>query len=372
MRMHWALAILIILAPSVTLEWFARTHLFDFASYTQSEKFDVSWKRLAETPGVNVAIFGSSEALYGLDPAVIERSTRTLGCDAKVFNLGIEGFSTGHYELLLNHLEIRDVMPELKVALIVVNMIEPQESLPRTRQTGFDCKTMVGDLQRSVFGSAFGADHGMGDLCKDDTADQAWRRPVDTALGRVSAAYRHRAVLRTLLLDQSAGRREEADRRMAKVTDRGFYQAGDMTGGNYGFTVNRWKTQIRPDWGTPPPMDLWNGYMQVGGILDRLAAYFRVRGVVPIFVSAPTNPIMINDTGRRPFYNNNAKLLSDWAQRQGIGYVDTGPLDGFDPKADFEDHRHTSAQGARKFSAIVAQSLANGSELYRGAVCRGA
>jgi len=369
--MSVCLALLVAAAPFAALEYFARRHLFDLTTYTQSEKLDVSWRRLASTPGVNVAVFGSSEALYGIDPAVLDRVSREHRCSVRAFNLGIEGFGPSFYEVLLNHLDIRELLPDLKVALIVVNMIEPLDTLPLTRETGFDCKTMIGELQRSVFTSPFGQDHGLAALCRPQEQDRWWK-PIDDSIARSSAAYRYRASLRTLVLDQSNGRRPEADRRMARVTDRGFYEASDMTQGNYGLLVNRWKTQIRPkEWGPPPPPETWSAYMQVGGILDRLAAEFRAKGVVPIFVAAPTNPMMIDDTGRRAFYVNNAKLLSAWVQRQGIGFVDTGPLDGFDPRADFEDHRHTSAQGARKFTAIIANSLAGGSELYRGSLCSG-
>lgn len=73
-----------ILLPFLLIEGWARTRLFDTASYTNSEKFDVTMRSLRNARGAVVAAFGSSETLYGFDPHSFQARARERGCNLRL------------------------------------------------------------------------------------------------------------------------------------------------------------------------------------------------------------------------------------------------------------------------------------------------
>ena len=355
----WAVgaALMLISIPFLMLEAFARTNLFDVASYTNSEKFDKTMQSLQNAKGAVVGAFGSSETLYGFDPHTFQAESERLGCGLPAFNFGVEGFGPNHYLILLENLPFTEWAPRMKIALVGLTLFEPQEPMPTTAEAGFQCDSMAGSLQRSVYTSPLARDMGMEGLCRAPGTEVL--RPVEDALSSVSAAFRYRSAIRALVLDTPAYLGRDRQSRMARVTDRGFYMAPGMTAENVDFYTDRWLKDFSqvPFWQKPLNEDTWTANLAEGGLLSRIKDRFLAMKVMPVFYSMPTNPLMVTSVRREDVYVRNSERMRAWAKKNAVGFIDTGILRDFDPIRDFGDHRHTSAEGAAKASALLAQAL---------------
>lgn len=357
-----------IVVPFLVLEGWARTRLFDSASYTNSEKLDVTMRSLRNARGAVVAAFGNSEVLYGFDPHSFQTRGRDRGCDLPAFNFGVEGFDPNHSLILLEHLPYATWAPNMKIALVGVSLFENVDPLPTTRASGFQCDRMAGTLQRSVYTSPLARDHGMADLCV--SPDPGVLRPVNELLASASVGFRYRSEIRALILDAPTYFGRERRVRMSRVTDRGFYMAASMTPASHAFFINRWTDQLsrEGEWTRPLDEAAWQANLAPGGVFDRIRKRVQAIGATPVFYAVPTNPVMASTVGREPVRERNSQRMRAWAEKHGIGFIDTGVPRDFDPLADFEDHRHTSAAGAAKASQLLADVLAT-SDIGRSA-CR--
>ena len=146
---------------------------------------------------------------------------------------------------------------------------------------------------------------------------------------------------------------------MARVTDRGFYMAASMTPESHRFYTQRWQSQIskEPFWSEPLDESSWIAALSEGGSYDRTADTFRTWGVVPVFYALPTNPIMVDTVRREDVRQRNSDRMRNWAQAKGVGFIDQGVPRELDPVRDFEDHRHTSADGAARTTKQLAEAL---------------
>ncbi|MGF1498206.1 MAG: DUF1574 domain-containing protein [Elainellaceae cyanobacterium] len=73
-------------------------------------------QRLAESGPPDVLVLGSSRAMRGIDPVVLERSLADLGyADVEVFNFGINGATAQVVELILRRILQPDQLPDLIV-----------------------------------------------------------------------------------------------------------------------------------------------------------------------------------------------------------------------------------------------------------------
>lgn len=256
----------------------------------------------------------------------------------------------------------------MKVAVIGVSLFEGVDPLPTTRASGFQCDRMAGTLQRSVYTSPLARDHGMADLCV--SADPGVLEPVNRFLASTSAAFRYRSEIRALILDAPTYLNRERRVRMSRVTDRGFYMAAGMTPESHAFFINRWTNQLsrEGEWTRPLDEAAWEANLAPAGVFDRIRERVQAMGATPVFYAVPTNPVMASTVDRERVRERNSQRMRAWAERHGIGFIDTGAPRDFDPQADFEDHRHTSATGAAKASQLVADALAS-SDIGRSA-CR--
>ncbi|MEM9572645.1 MAG: hypothetical protein AAF996_14355 [Pseudomonadota bacterium] len=342
------------------IELFARIALFDLVSYTNSSKLDSSWASAKlQSDEIEVFAIGSSEILYGLDPAIFDEIGTARDCDAKTFNFGIEGFGPTHFEIVLENVRYDESLPSAKIALIGINMFERHDSIPISLESGFNCDSMAGDLQRSVFTSGFGRDTGLSALCPH-TKNGSVFGWLEGQLSEFSLAYRHRQAMRSLILYGDAHHQDPSRKDVQKrVRENGFYYSAGMTNETLAFHMDRWKNNFSQIayWQEDVQLDTWEDYVAHGGIFDRIARQVEAQNLLPVFVANPSNPVMITDTNRESFYTSNAQLMMEWTESRGYVFLDAGILGSFDPKSDFEDHRHVSGEGARKVSRMLADQF---------------
>ena len=354
---RWALGLLLGIAlPLGIAEAWVRTSFFDVASYSGSEKFDVSLSQSAKIgDSIDIVAIGSSEMLYGLDPLVLERELSRQNCEAEAFNFAIEGFGPNHFEYVMDTIDFKTRFPNAKQLFIGINMIETHEAFDFADED-FECETVSGPLQLSIYRSAFGIDSGLKDRCP--TSQPGPLQGLSNVINKVSAVYRYRQQIRDTLLNGSANFQKETRQTiMERFNEKGFYASGGMSEQSLEFHSKRWKTdfsQIKY-WQKPIDSSTWELYIQTGGIFDNLAKQALEAGLKPVFVANPTNPMMINDTNRRDFYEFSSRLMREWTAEKGYGWIDVGILDDYNPQSDFEDHRHVSGPGGQKWTQSAAE-----------------
>lgn len=344
----------LLLLPLLGFELWVRSSLFDYASYTNSQHFDAQLgKFTARSADWTVLALGSSEVRYGFSPETFDRTLSHHGIPGAVsFNLGIDGFNTNHYRVLLPYLKLADRAQKLRVVLIGVNMMEEKKSLPHTADEGFDCRRMAGALQKSVYTSSFGKDTGLWRLC----VKRSWTDPLLRLARSVSAVIRYRQSIRGFLLGYENFLRGD----IRHQTERGHYAVNGMKQKDYDFDIGRWLKKIPspPRVSKPMTKGHWETLVVKGGYFDNWADHFLERDILPVFFALGTNPIMAIKRNRVKDYGHNAGLMSRWAKRKGVVFVDLGIKTEYDQLGDFTDHRHLSKTGAHKFSAELARALA--------------
>jgi hypothetical protein len=330
----------------LSLEIFARTKLFNFVSYYNYDAIDWQMTDFKAMQKVDTVFIGSSEVRYGLDP---EKFDAELGGTS--FNLGIDGLNLSYYRLLLPYLKLEERSHPIRYAVIGLNVTEDVVFYPVASAGGFDCKHQAGVLQRGLFTSAFGTDSGLSKVCKTDKKifDQA-----SASLESISHAILYRKPLRTFLLNPSQRKRT---REQLDQTDRGFHvrppQASqDLLDAEF---EQWWQTEGKNS--SKLSDDSFNESIAPGGVYATYIAFFREQNIVPIFVSLPTNPKMIQLLNRIETYRERSLALKTWFTEQGVEYVDLGLKFDYDPVRDFADRRHLSRYGAQKFSTELGAAL---------------
>ena len=92
----------------------ARSRYPSFNSGLLDEKFALYRKRLGESGPPDVLIVGSSRALRGVDPSVLQKSLAAQGYeDLDIFNFGINGATAQVVDLLLRQFLLPDELPKL-------------------------------------------------------------------------------------------------------------------------------------------------------------------------------------------------------------------------------------------------------------------
>ena len=358
---RWGLALLTIgiltIAPMIGLELWVRSALFERVSYTNSVSLDHSLKMLRSCEDCNVLLLGDSEVRWGFDPAAIDDSLKQAGIRSATFNLGIDGFSSGLYFLILPYLGILDRNPQPRVVVIGVQMMEPHGHFTVEE---FRKSDNIGALQRPVLESAFAVDTGMNVLVHQPT----WQDRIAASLERPLASIRYRRQIRHAVLGkvdepagliglQSTGQDHHADGYQPHIPYRDNREDVDRTW--RGVLEEKSSDGLRY---SPLDPSIWNRLVEEGGYFDVWARSLTERKVLPVFVALPTNPRLIDIKERRADYLRNSALLRDWAAKRNVVFIDLGIRDSVDSETYFSDHRHLSGIGAPMYSAELGRALA--------------
>jgi hypothetical protein len=352
------IAALAILVPFLALEVWTRARLFDHVSYSNSRSLDASWKALNAARDWSIVYIGDSEVRWGFDPDPVDQALARAGLKARGFNMAIDGFSGALSQTMMRYLDLPRRMPALKVAVIGTQMIEAQRDRPILRYGDMGCD---GALQKPVFNSPMARDLGFDHLCLTPHWTNFPVRSAET----VSAVMRHRRALRAHLVSWS----EEPPKSIAFNSTALEHRAN-------GFQPNKpvrearrnhelaWENRKQQVARTPSmrgPLDpaAWPRLIAPGGYFDRWAEAFRSRGILPVMVALPTNPVLIDLQERRGEYARNVELLRQWERRRGdVVFLDLGIKDNYDAEGDYSDFRHLSIHGAEKFSRELGDALA--------------
>ncbi|MGB3298799.1 MAG: hypothetical protein WBA76_11060 [Phormidesmis sp.] len=359
----WIGVTLLLALPLLLLELWTNHSLFDYVSYTNSRNMDPQIKYFEARHDWEYVAIGSSETKWGIAPAQIEAAFAENGIQTHGFNLGFDGFSENYYKIVLPRLSLPARLPQMKIVLIGINLIEELKPLADSFDQGFSCD---GLLQRTVLTSAFAKDYGLYYLCNT----QKWPAPLVEAFENISGIVRYRQALRTLMLGQNSddfvgiasnGLTQYPDGFYAHKPIRDNQKESDIDHQNF---LN--KSKESPEMFLPMPAIFWPKLLAPQGFFDQWTGYFKEYDILPIFFALPTNPVMIDAQNRRADYLRNSQLMKDWAaKRSSVLFVDLGIRDSYDPTGDFADYRHLSEAGARKFSHELGMALAQKSEVVR-------
>lgn len=340
---------LTVMTVFLALEAFSRHGLFSFVSYFNYDAIDWQMESLAAEDKVDVVFLGSSEVRYGLNPEDFDSTVAHSGHAVSSFNLGIDGMNLTFYRILLPYLYPRFANKGVRYAVIGMNLSEDVTTLPDWPRS-LDCANSLGILQMGVFTSPFGIDTGLARTCQAGFST----RVVDDFIFWPVRSLRQRKALRKFLLQPGERRMSRA---ALKVTERGFHvrphtESGPALDGEFS---KWWQDEGRL--AAPLDKNLWTAALSRDGVYWSLADFLKRQGVMPIFVSLPTNPRMIDMLKRRETYAERSRSFALWASDQGVEFVDLGIKDDYDPIMDFADRRHLSHVGAKKFSTELAQDL---------------
>jgi hypothetical protein len=370
-RQHWLLAALVIVVPFVALEGWVRARLFEHVSYSNSRSLDASWRALNASRDWSILYIGDSEVRWGFDPDVVDRELARAGIASHGFNMGVDGFSGALSAAILRHLDLERRMPRLRLAVIGTQLMEAHRAQPIERYGDLGCD---GALQRPIFSSPMARDLGFAALCQRPH----WTNGVVGAVESVSAIVRYRQALRNRLLERD----ERSPSAIAFNSNALPHRANgfqphkpireDLRNFEQAWTARQRDIAANPRMRGPLDAEAWPRLIAAGGYFDRWADMFLARGVLPIFVALPTNPVLIDLMQRRHEYAHNSSLLKKWEARRGdVVFLDLGIKDDYEVEGDFADFRHLSIHGARRFSSELGARLA-GIPLIRKAVATSA
>lgn len=354
---------LLLIVPLLLLELWVNQSLFDYVSYTNSRNMDPQIKYFEARHDWEYVAVGSSETKWGIAPAQIEAALAENGIQTRGFNLGLDGFSDSYYEVVLPLLNLPTRLPQMRIVLVGINLIEEPQLLADSFDQGFSCD---GLLQRAVLNSAFAKDYGLYHLCNT----QKWPAPLVESFENFSAIVRYRQALRTLMLGQSSSDFiSVASNGLTQYPD-GFYAHKPIKDNQKESDIDRQnflnKREEAPEAFLPMAEILWPHLLAPEGFFDQWASYFETHNILPVFFALPTNPVMIDVQNRRADYLRNSQLMKDWAtEQEATLFVDLGIKDGYDPTSDFADYRHLSEAGAHKFSRELGMALAQQPEVVK-------
>ena len=326
--------------------------LFDAVSYSNSDAID---SQLRERNGSNdwtMVFVGDSEVRWGINPVEVDKAYQSRGLHARTFNHAFDGFGASWWEkvapALLNHPSMKSV----QTVAVGMQLIEPHSVLKVPTDN-------CGALQRPVITSSFGTDLGLQNLCGNET----W----DARLGKSTFGFlwsvRYAPAVRTMLMPAFLYSEDKIPLNSASVGPqiRG-YQAHSSIADNpaaYEGEFARWAAQYDPVTDFKPlDPDRWSDMTKSGGFFDQLEASITKSGRKLVLFALPTNPSLIDTFHRRDDYLRNSKLLTDWARKHGVRYIDLGIRDGVDRNSNYSDIRHLSGSGADAYSLELGMALA--------------
>lgn len=351
-------AVLLLAAPLIALETWARTRLFDKALYSNSDALDRTVRDFRERDDWRILLLGDSEVRWGFDPRPIELAFAREGITAPTMNFGLDGFSSGWGPRIAEEFHLLERAPKVRVVVYVVQLIETPEIVTHdnvcnaSRGTG-------GGFQEVVFRSPLARDWGIADACSDGGV----KTEAILLAQRALATVRYREAIRSRLLgaiDQSQvmGMADVA----LPYSFNGFQpHVPRVRNGSYQIDLDRVLAVVEkgdPAYRTPPPTE-WDGVLSPTGFFAVTAKWFTDRNVVLVLTPAPTNPMLIDLKQRRSTYELHRKRLRAFAQAHpGAVYVDMPIRDDLDKDTDYTDHRHLSGAGAARYSADLAAAMA--------------
>ncbi len=333
-------------------EMWLRGHLFEHVSYSNSESTDAQLRdRLRDGPW-SILFVGDSEVRWGVDPVLIDRGLAEGGVTARSFNHAFDGFGASWWTVILPRVLQSPTLDGVQTVVLGVQMTEEHRFITPTHEH-------CGALQRPVLTSSFGIDIGVDNICQSRAWDSQLGRKIFAPLWSV----RYASAVRSLLLPQAVSVTPKLtfNSRKAGPPVRGFQPhrsiADDETEANAEFT--RWTAQFTPvrDF-KPLPSDVWEKMVSEGGFFDAFKAMVNRSGRRLVLFALPTNPLVIDTFQRRDDYIRNSHLLSGWAARNGVTFVDMGIQDRVDASSYFSDMRHLSGVGAAEFSLRLGRALA--------------
>lgn len=356
------IALVILLAmvlPFALLEAWARSGLFNRASYTNSVTFDRTWRALTTDSTWNVMMLGTSEVRWGFSTEAMDAAFAENGLFAHSLNFGIDGLGLSHSLLFLPRLNIEQRLPELKVAIIGVQLTDAYPPTSALTNAGLQCDS---DLLGPIFTSPWARDNDVAPLCREGA------KPTAPFMMRVlenhSAVIRNRAQVRAALLPMPGlgPKLIELDSSALAMAGTGYHPHVPIRVAreNYEQGLAGLRREKLTDSAaySPMPPDLWPMLVGPRDFFDQWAGFFEGRDVLPVFVALPTNPQRIDIANRRADYLRNSALLHDWATRTGRVYIDLGLSPYDDLELNYADHRHLSFVGAARYSRRLAEALA--------------
>jgi hypothetical protein len=343
--------ILTILALGVIEAWL-RDCLFDYASYSNSESIDVQLEARDTIDDWRMIFIGDSETRWGINPFEIDRAFQTRGIDMKSFNHAFDGFGASWWPRLLPKLLEQPSLRRVESVVLGVQMIDVHRI---EREGGLEC----GELQRPVLSSPMATDLGINGLCKTRTWDADFGRKLFGGLWIV----RYSSAVRTLVLPQSIFGKDQLKVNSRKLGEpyRGFQAHRSISHDPTNFDAEfiRWKAQYVPERDFRPlPVDSWRESLSEGGFFDELNQLVQSSGRKLLLFALPTNPVLIDTFKRRQDYTRNSAMLSKWAIRNRVDFIDLGIKDSVDADEFFSDMRHLSGYGAKTYSQALGSALA--------------
>ncbi|HET8709851.1 MAG TPA: hypothetical protein VFM32_00640 [Spongiibacteraceae bacterium] len=347
------IAILISIAILIGGELWLHHNLFRYASYSNSESIDHQIEARDASDKWNVLFVGDSETHWGVDPREIDAAFARHGMNVTSFNHAFDGFGASWWARLLPKIFEAPSLKNVKVVVIGIQMVDGYRVV---NATGEDC----GALQKPVLTSPFAIDIGADALCRKP----AW----DAQLGKMLFGnlwfVRYSSTIHSLLMpkfmsntgmlrfnsskDGPPYRGFEPHRSIAEYRDA------------YDQEFTRWKAQYDPaKHFVPLPPQVWTDLTGDSGFFDKLLSIVHESGRELVLFALPTNPVVIDTFHRREDYQRNSTLLSEWASRRGVIFLDFGIQDREDGDIFFSDMRHLSGYGADIFSQQLGQALAS-------------
>lgn len=342
--------------PFAALEVWARTSLFDTASYTNSETFDRTWKALSADPDWSVMTLGNSEVRWGFSSEALDAGLAAGGVFSRTLNLGIDGLGQNECRQLLPRLNLQQRAPHLRVAIIGVQLTDAHATMTEVGDRGIDCDSA---LMRPVFNSPWAFDTGVHSLCRERS-----EKSLPVRILEKSAVFRYRAQIRSALLEKLGLARDTIpfDSAALPMSPTGYHPhlPIQLARNNYDQALANLMKERAQGTAEFAPMEPghWPKLLAKGDLFDTQAAFFENMGVLPVFVALPTSPERIEATNRVADYARNSELTREWAARTGRVYIDLGMPTRENKDILYSDHRHLSFVGAARYSSRLADAMA--------------
>jgi hypothetical protein len=219
------------------VEWWLRAHLFEKASYSNSQSIDSMVRAREKRADWTMILVGDSEVHWGVNPLVVEDVFARHGKTVHVLNHAFDGFGPSWWLDLLPGVLDTPSLSHVDTVVVGVQMIDVHQ---RLQQGEAPC----GALQKPVLTSPMGVDIGVNVLCG---GSEAW----DAKLGRKLFGWlwtvRYSSALRSILLPSSFTPSDKLAFDSAKVGEpiQGYeaHRAIGTDTAGYQSDLARWKSQ---------------------------------------------------------------------------------------------------------------------------------
>ena len=332
--------------------WLHR-NLFRHVSYSNSESIDAQLRDRDAGGAWKLMFVGDSEVRWGIDPEQVDGAFRDAGMPMLSFNHAFDGFGASWWPALLPRVLQAPALRDVESVVVGVQLIDALSAVrPETAQCGA--------LQRPVLSSPFGIDLGLDGMCNR----RSWDAQLGRDLFRPAWTVRYASAVRSLLLPDAlfvGSVQLRFNSRTAGPPHRGFQPHRSIADDAAIFDSEfaQWKAQWTPERDFQPlPPQAWEALVQEGGFFDQLLQATRGSGRKLVLFALPTNPLVIDTFRRRGDYARNSALLTQWAARRGVVFVDLGLQDRPDADRYFSDMRHLSGVGAKDYSRRLGAALA--------------